>query len=137
MILSTNPPKLFSTSFELIVQDKITTSNLDELDERIFNRNFPSVPLEPNYDPRPISTKYGYFPGLSGRKHIPTSKNVYPKYNVHAKYSCYALIVFTILATLLYHFPTDPSQRINFMKNVFRLFGFIFLLISAYLHLLS
>lgn len=55
----------------------------NELDERIFKRNFPSVPLEPNYDPRPISTKYGYFPGLSGRKHIPTNKNEYPVYNVH------------------------------------------------------
>ena len=36
-----------------------------------------------------------------------------PKYNLHAKYSCYALVTFTILATLLFHFPTDPSQRIN------------------------
>ena len=48
-----------------------------------------------------------------------------PKYNLHAKYSCYALVIFTILATLLYHFPTDPSQRINFMKNVSIIGGFL------------
>lgn len=55
----------------------------NEIDERIFQRNFPSSPLEPNYDPRPISTKYSYFPGLSGRKQIHTSKNTYPIYNIH------------------------------------------------------
>ena len=27
----------------------------NEIDERIFQRNFLSSPLEPNYDPRPIS----------------------------------------------------------------------------------
>ena len=46
------------------------------------------------------------------------------KYNLYAKLSCYALIAFTILATLLYHFPTDPSQRINFMKNISIIGGF-------------
>jgi len=47
------------------------------------------------------------------------------KYNLYAKLSCYALIAFTILATLLYHFPTDPSQRINFMKNLSIIGGFL------------
>ena len=41
-----------------------------ELDERILNRRFPSINLKPNYDPRPISTKYSQFPTLSGRKPI-------------------------------------------------------------------
>ena len=49
------------------------------------------------------------------------------KYNLHAKLSCYALIAFTILATLLYHFPTDPSQRISFMKNLSIIGGFLVL----------
>lgn len=44
---------------------------------------------------------------------------------VHAIYSCYALITFTVLATLLYHFPTDPSQRISFMKNLCIIGGFL------------
>ena len=47
------------------------------------------------------------------------------KYGYLAKLSCYALIAFTILATLLYHFPTDPSQRINFMKNLSIIGGFL------------
>jgi len=48
-----------------------------------------------------------------------------PSYNLYAKYSCYSLIIFTILATLLFHFPTDPSQRINFMKNLSIIGGFL------------
>lgn len=37
------------------------------------------------------------------------------------------LILFTILATLAYHFPTDPSERISFMKNLSILGGLILL----------
>jgi hypothetical protein len=36
----------------------------------------------------------------------------------YAKYSLSLLIVFTILTTVLYHPPTDPSQRISFLKNL-------------------
>ena len=43
----------------------------------------------------------------------------------YAKLCCYALILFTILATLLYHFPTDPKERINFMKNIGLIGGFL------------
>ena len=48
-----------------------------------------------------------------------------PKYRLFAKYACYALIAFTLLASLLYHMPTDPSQRINFMKNMSIIGGFL------------
>tara|TARA_B100000282_G_scaffold283936_1_gene248027 strand:- start:337 stop:894 length:558 start_codon:yes stop_codon:yes gene_type:complete len=54
-----------------------------ELDEKIFNRSFPSTALKPNYDPRPISTKYSLFPALSGRKETTVELNPYEKYNVH------------------------------------------------------
>ena len=47
------------------------------------------------------------------------------KYAYLAKLSCYALIAFTILATLLYHFPSDPGQKINFMKNLSIIGGFL------------
>ncbi len=47
------------------------------------------------------------------------------KYMNLAKYSCYALIAFTIMATLLFHPPTDPSQRINFLKNTSIIGGFL------------
>ena len=46
------------------------------------------------------------------------------KYKYYGKLSIYALILFTILATLLYHFPTDPSERINFLKNLSIIGGF-------------
>jgi putative oxidoreductase len=48
-----------------------------------------------------------------------------PKYNMFARFACYALIAFTLLASLLYHMPTDPSQRINFMKNMSIIGGFL------------
>ena len=54
-----------------------------ELDNRILERNFPSAPLEPNYDPRPISTKYSLMPALAGRKPNAEPKMNYEKYNVH------------------------------------------------------
>ena len=54
-----------------------------ELDNRILERNFPSQPLEPNYDPRPISTKYSIMPGLSGRKPNAEEKKEYKDYNIH------------------------------------------------------
>ena len=54
-----------------------------ELDERILDRRFPSKNLKPNYDPRPISTKYSQFPTLSGRKPINEGLKDYNKYNVH------------------------------------------------------
>ena len=47
------------------------------------------------------------------------------KYKMYGKLSCYGLIAFTILATLLFHFPTDPSERISFMKNLSIIGGFI------------
>lgn len=41
------------------------------------------------------------------------------KSQTYALYSCYALIIFTILATLLYHFPPNKSVRYYpFMSNV-------------------
>ena len=51
--------------------------------------------------------------------------SVNDKYTYLARFSCYVLVAFTILATLLYHFPTDPSQRISFMKNLSIIGGFL------------
>ena len=47
-------------------------ARLDELNTRLFDRVLPSGgELQPNFDPRPVSTKYGCFPMLAG--HTPTS----------------------------------------------------------------
>jgi len=35
---------------------------VDELNTRIFDRIFPDIELRPNFDPRPVSTKYSLFP---------------------------------------------------------------------------
>jgi hypothetical protein len=42
-------------------------ARVDELNNRIGTRQFPDAPLEPNYDPRPIPTKYSYFPIVNRR----------------------------------------------------------------------
>lgn len=41
---------------------------LDELNTRISSRQFSDNPLQPNYDPRPVSTKYSHFPIIERRK---------------------------------------------------------------------
>lgn len=41
-----------------------------ELSDRIYKRNVPNVPLEMNYDPRPVSTKFVQFPIVDCR--LPT-----------------------------------------------------------------
>jgi hypothetical protein len=41
---------------------------LNELNDRIQNRQFPDEALQPNYDPRPVPTKYSHFPMIDRRK---------------------------------------------------------------------
>lgn len=41
------------------------------------------------------------------------------------KYAILLLIFFTIIATLIYHFPTNPGQKNPFMKNVAIIGGLI------------
>jgi len=40
---------------------------VDELNDRISARNAPDTHLKPNYDPRPVSTKYAHFPMINRR----------------------------------------------------------------------
>jgi hypothetical protein len=46
-------------------------NRLNELNERIASRQFSDKPLQPNYDPRPIPTKYSLFPIIERRKKEP------------------------------------------------------------------
>jgi len=41
---------------------------LNDLNDRIQNRQFPDQALQPNYDPRPVPTKYSHFPVIDRRK---------------------------------------------------------------------
>ena len=47
----------------------------DELNGRIYDRFFPDQPLQANFDPRPVPTKYSLFP-IIDRRTIPNEKIV-------------------------------------------------------------
>jgi hypothetical protein len=40
---------------------------VDELNDRIYKRNLPDINLAPNFDPRPVPTKYSLFPIVNRR----------------------------------------------------------------------
>lgn len=42
-------------------------SRLDELDTRLGERHFPDRPLQPNFNFRPVATKYAYLPMIDRR----------------------------------------------------------------------
>jgi len=54
---------------------------------------------------------------------------VYNKNKKQSYYLTIMLIIFTILATILYHSPLQPNQYYYFMKNV-SIIGGLFLLLS-------
>ena len=56
-------------------------ARVDELNTRISDRHFPDVPLEPNFAPRSVSTKYSLFPIISRR--VPNKEYAlsYPTFN--------------------------------------------------------
>ena len=51
---------------------------LDEINNRIEARNVPDKPLPPNFDPRPVLTKYALFPMLDNR--MPATVPIQPNY---------------------------------------------------------
>lgn len=51
----------------------------------------------------------------------------YGKYNDYSYIAIILLICFTVLSTLLYHFPTQPNQYYFFMKNISIIGGLILL----------
>ena len=54
---------------------------VDELNERIETRHFPDSPLQPNFDPRSIPTKYSKFPIINRRKSMDEPVIPYLDYN--------------------------------------------------------
>ena len=46
---------------------------IDELNDRIYSRSFPDIPLAPNFDPRPVPTKYSLFPIINRRTEVDTA----------------------------------------------------------------
>jgi hypothetical protein len=76
---------------------------LQELNERIYDRNIPSQTLQSNFDPRPVKTRQVLFPALDCYPHIKNEEpiKIEPTYNQHyqfnpgqsAPYSGYATFV--------------------------------------------
>ena len=54
-----------------------------QTNQRIYDRNIPSQPLQPYLDVRPVLTKYSYFPIVDPRKEISVRLEQRPTYNSH------------------------------------------------------
>ena len=60
----------------------IQNERVDELNDRIYERFFPDMPLQPHYDPRPVPTKYSLFPIIDRRTTINEPEKKYDEYAV-------------------------------------------------------
>tara|TARA_A100001011_G_C14146389_1_gene772059 strand:- start:22 stop:528 length:507 start_codon:yes stop_codon:yes gene_type:complete len=56
--------------------------NVDENNERLFDRNIPSTNLQPQYGIRPVSTKYSILPIVDQRKKVTVPLHKYNNFNV-------------------------------------------------------
>ena len=54
---------------------------VDELNDRMISRQFPDSPLQPNFDPRPVPTKYAHFPIINRRTPLKEPVIPYLDYN--------------------------------------------------------
>lgn len=60
---------------------------VDELNERLTSRHYPDIPLEPNYDPRPVPTKYALFPIVNRRTPRQEAQLKYVEYDSEVIFS--------------------------------------------------
>jgi hypothetical protein len=85
MNIDSSPTKLHGVVDGIVYQHQ---ERIDELNDRIASRQFADFPLEPNYDPRPLSTKYTHFHLVdSSPKSSTTSSIQYPPYQVGANFN--------------------------------------------------
>ena len=56
---------------------------VDEINDRMYERNVPSTNLQPQYSIRPVATKYGYMEVLNQYKKPTVDLNSYPTYSVN------------------------------------------------------
>ena len=62
-------------------------TNIDESNTRLNGRQFADSPLEPNFDIRPVPTKYALFPMVNRRKPVTEEKLSYVNYNQNANFT--------------------------------------------------
>lgn len=60
---------------------------VDELNSRMTERQFPDSPLEPNFSPRSIPTKYSHFPIINRRKPMNEPIIPYLDYNSNVNFN--------------------------------------------------
>lgn len=60
---------------------------VDELNERLYSRNIPDISLAPNFDPRPVPTKYALFPLINRRKESNVRINPMVNHNVDINFN--------------------------------------------------
>ena len=60
---------------------------VDELNDRIQSRYFPDSPLQPNFDPRPVPTKYSHFPIINRRTPLKEPVIPYLDYNSNINFN--------------------------------------------------
>jgi hypothetical protein len=59
----------------------------DELNERMYERYFPDKPLQTNFDPRPVPTKYALFPIIDRRTSPNETISTLPNYNIEENFN--------------------------------------------------
>ena len=59
----------------------------DEINKRICQRYKPDTHLQPNYDPRPVSTKYALFPIIDRRTSPNIIKEKYEPYSPSSNFN--------------------------------------------------
>lgn len=60
---------------------------VDELNDRLSSRQFSDRPLQPNFNPRPVPTKYATFPMVNRRKEVKEMLVTYPKHNLYDNFN--------------------------------------------------
>jgi len=60
---------------------------VEDLNIRIASRQFPDYPLEPNYEPRPVPTKYSTFPIIDRRTPPKETKLSYPQFDTNKNFN--------------------------------------------------
>jgi len=60
---------------------------VDDINTRLQSRHYPDAPLEPNFTPRPISTKYSLFPIVSNHPTPQEIRNPQASHNVSKNFN--------------------------------------------------
>jgi hypothetical protein len=60
---------------------------VEELNARIYDRCYSDLPLEPNYTPRPVPTKYALFPIIDRKKPVEEERLSYPTFDPYTNFN--------------------------------------------------